>query len=310
MLKFQHRKYFNYAFATILLAVVIFSCKKNSAPDNPYDDVDYGSNPVPVDTTDPSSIQGLHKKIFSTRCAMPGCHDGNFEPDFRTVQSTYSTLVYRKTIKNDSVNTFKYRVVPYDTSQSWLHERLVTDDVVLGQMPLYSTPLSQQEMSNVNKWIMQGAKDIFGNTAVLPALPNVPPQVIGYGAFSGNTQIDTNRQNNLFYNPFIISDTTNFVLAFLIADDSTSIQNLTINQLKISTSKNDFSSAIVFNSQYVNIPGAGEIWFAQIISSALPKNTQLFMRYYVGDGLPANNIEYPNNQTQDYYKGYYSFIVQ
>ncbi|MEO8149152.1 MAG: hypothetical protein ABI723_16015 [Bacteroidia bacterium] len=306
-------KYSIFLFASFIIMVaiaIITSCKKSATPENPFDAVNYNVNPPPVDTTDPSSIQGLHKNIFSTKCAMPGCHDGNFEPDYRTVQSTYSTLVFQKPVKNNATNSFKYRVLPYDTAHSWLHERLTTADTVLGRMPLYSTPLSQTEMAHVNKWIMDGAKDMFGNPAVLSSLPNTPPQVLGYGAFSGNTQIDTNRANGLFYNPFLISDTTNFVLALLVVDDSTAIQNLTINQLKISTSKDDFSSAVVYNTLYLMIPGSGEIWYAPIYPSALPKNVQLYMRYYVGDGIAGNNIEYPNNQSPDYYKSYYSFVVQ
>ena len=85
---------------SIVSVVLAYSCKKEVVriePDtgfeDPYSDVDYGNNPdlIPIDT---SSYLGLHKLIFSTKCAVPACHDGAFEPDFRSVQGSYDQLVY------------------------------------------------------------------------------------------------------------------------------------------------------------------------------------------------------------------------
>lgn len=292
------------------LVIMVISCTKNSEPENPYLAIDYNIAPPQVDTNDAASIQSLHKTIFAVKCASPGCHDGHFEPDYRTVQSTYSTLVFQKPLKNNLTNDFKYRVSPYDTAHSWLHERLTTEDSVLGQMPLYSNPLNATEMNNINKWILNGAKDMFGVAAVLPTLPNSPPKVLGYGAFVGNTQIDTNRVNGINYNPFIIDAATNMIIAFLITDDSTNVIDFTINKLKISTQKDDFSAATIYNSTYLNIPGQGQLWFAQVSAAALPQGVQLYMRYYVGDGVLGNDVEYPYNSLNDFYKSYYSFIIQ
>ena len=77
----------------MLVAVIILlvsSCKKDDAPENPYDNIDYSNNSGNDTVLDPASIAGLHKNIFVKRCANPGCHDGTFEPDFRTVQSASS----------------------------------------------------------------------------------------------------------------------------------------------------------------------------------------------------------------------------
>src|SRR3982750_3430964 len=83
-----------------LVGVLCFpGCKKETAPENPYDKVDYGKDTTSATAPDPNSIQGLHKNIFFPRCAKSGCHDGTFEPDYRTVMSTYSTLVYAPVIK-------------------------------------------------------------------------------------------------------------------------------------------------------------------------------------------------------------------
>lgn len=293
----------------ILIALILQQCKENDLPDNPYDGLISNVTPPVVDTTSEFSIKGLHKNIFSPQCANPGCHDGTFEPDYRTIQSTYSTLVYHSVIKNNQGGTFKYRVVPYDTVNSWLHERLVTGDSVLGQMPIYSTPLEQKEIDNVNKWIMNGAKDMFGVPAVKAWLPNAPPVVAGYAAFIGNVQIDTNRINGINYNPFIVSSGTVMNVAFFVTDDSTDVQNFTINKVKISTSPDDFSSAIVYNCIYLFIPGSGGVWYTPIDCSALPQNKVLYMRYYVGDGIANNNVEFPTNASPNFYKTYFAFFI-
>jgi hypothetical protein len=117
---------------------------------------------------DSASIVGLFKFVFSTHCNVGGCHDGTFEPNFTTIQSSYYTLVYHPIIKNNRKNSFKYRVVPYDTSKSVLYERItnccfVNDD---DRMPQFSDieKLSDAEIKCVGKWIMDGAKNIDDKT--------------------------------------------------------------------------------------------------------------------------------------------------
>lgn len=294
--------------AMVVIVALCVTCGKEELPPNPYDDIKITVTPPPVDTNSPYSIQWLHKNIFNPKCNNPSCHDGNFEPDFRTIQSSYSTMVYQKVKKNNPQGSFVYRVKPYDTLNSWLHERLVTDDPDLGQMPLYGNPLSQNDMDKINGWIMNGAQDMFGTPASQASLPNAPPMVNGYGAFVGNVQVDTLRQNGLIYYPFQIPAATQMIMAFAITDDSTAISSLTINQLKISTQKDDFSQAITLPCTYLNLQ-PGEIYYTPVDCSVLPKNQVLYFRYYVGDGNPNNNVEFPNNASPDYYKTYYAMIV-
>ena len=79
--------------------IVVQSCEDSETfepapvPQNPFDTITPPSPPVttPIDS---STFLGLHEYIFSTTCAVPGCHDGHFEPDFRSVQSSYNTMVY------------------------------------------------------------------------------------------------------------------------------------------------------------------------------------------------------------------------
>ena len=123
----------------LFLLFAIVGCKKDEAVENPYD-LPQNKAPESEEDTyspDPNSIAGLHKNIFQPTCANSGCHDGTFEPDFRTIQSTYNTLVLQPVIKNNPQGTFDYRVVPGDPDAGVLITRLMIDiDGQSGIMPL------------------------------------------------------------------------------------------------------------------------------------------------------------------------------
>jgi hypothetical protein len=279
------------------------ACEKtvDDPVDNPFEG---GSATVdPTDSVDPYSIQGLHKNIFAVKCANPTCHDGSFEPDFRTVQSTYNSLVYQPVIKNNPQGEFTYRVVPGKVAESWLFERLITGDPVLGRMPLYAPALSNQELLWVSGWIGDGARDLNGNVA---DFPNLPPAIRYYFATNAaNERIDTNRLNG-WSSPFVVPAGSAFNINIWIEDDSTATQDLLVNQLKISTQPDDFSNATVFNATYF----ASKLWTIALTANQFPANTQLYFRYYVEDPDNSGLTEYPRNDLPYYFKENASFIIQ
>ena len=81
-----------------VIALFFTSCKDEFV--NPFDSED-GEIIEVADTlsVDPNTIAGIHANIFSKTCANSGCHDGTFEPDFRTIESSYNTLVNHPIIK-------------------------------------------------------------------------------------------------------------------------------------------------------------------------------------------------------------------
>lgn len=296
---------------TVLFSSLIFfsSCEKEADnPVNPYDNVNYGSGSDGDIPPDPNTITGLHKNIFSVKCAVPNCHDGNFEPDFRTVQSTYSTLVYHPVVKNTNDEKFSYRVIPYDTAMSWLHERVTTDDSTLGRMPLYSTPLSNEEVQHINTWIMNGAPDVNGN---LPLPPNEMPNVTLYLAYDSTLtiRIDTNRKDNISINPFIVNANSWVNILVFVSDDSTAVEDMQYNTLKMSLDADDFSSAISYTANFLQ-DGFYKMWRIEFNTSAYSPGTTVYFRYYVNDGDHADNSEFPNDDDPPYYKTIYAFYVQ
>lgn len=150
-------------FALVGMGILCWSCQDNFV--NPYDEIeDLTADTTTVADLDPTSLVGLHAVIFRPTCANSGCHDGTFEPDFRTVNSTYNTLVEHAIIKNDPQNSFSQRVVPGDPDASQLMARLTYDiDGNSGVMPLATEPDSdyptnrEEYIERIRTWIANGA---------------------------------------------------------------------------------------------------------------------------------------------------------
>lgn len=278
------------------------SCEKTITDDtqNPFGGQD---NFVPQDSVDPATIVGLHRNIFASRCANPNCHDGSFEPDFRTIESTYQTLVYQQTIKNDSNNSFQFRVIPGNADESWLVERLITGDDNLGRMPLYAVPLSYQEVQNVRNWINNGAQDAAGNA---PSFPNLQPQVKYFVAYNtSGVRIDTARTSG-WASAFKVQPNSAFYLLVAIEDDSTDINNLQVNKLHLSTDQNDFSNATVVNASFY----FNNVWRVDLSTSMFNPNQTVYFRYEVKDPDHLETILYPNDNSPSYLVKNASFIIQ
>lgn len=308
--------------AAVVMFVFLHSCKKNEpAPKNPYDDIardDTSGTDIPVDSL---TITYIHKKVLAPSCAVPGCHVGNFEPDFRTPQSSFSTLVYAPIVKNNAQNQFKYRVIPYDTTWSVLYERITNCCFVNNndRMPQdnIGIPMPDSSINLVAKWIMHGARDMFGHVA---KLPNNEPTVGYYFAVDTFSLIplvlptkryDTVRLDGVYYNPFVVPQNKSvFYVVFKITDDSTAEAQLQYNKLKISTNADNFSSATTYNASFLNLGGGNSGWLVTVPTASLPVNDTLYMRYFVNDGNHAQNTEFPRNDLPYPYKTFYSFIRQ
>lgn len=308
--------------AILFISAVLYSCKKETTPpDNPYDSIDRGDTTkygIPVDSL---TITYVHQKLLLGKCALPGCHVGNFEPDFRTPQSSFSTLVYAPINKNNAAKKFTYRVIPFDSSYSVLYER-VTNCCFVNQndrMPQdnIGNALPDSDLDLIASWIMKGARDMFGN---VPKLPNAEPTIEGYIAFDTISLIppfatpavfySNTRLDSVYYNPFIVPQSKGvFYVAVSVKDDSTAQGNMQFNKLKISTKENDFTGAWQYNATYLSA-GNYQGWLLTIPTNNLPANDTLFMRYYVNDGAHAQNTEFPRNEHILPYKLYWSFIRQ
>lgn len=307
-------------FAFLLLSLLVLdACKdKDSAePENPFASLNETPN-IPSDTVNANSFLGIHKNILAVKCANPSCHDGSFEPDYRSVESSYNTLVYHPVIKQ--LDPWNFRVIPFDTAKSWFWQRLIHEQIVSngdtsgGRMPLYKNALSSSELRNISTWILNGARDIQGQ---VPTYPNQEPKVVAYAAynptFTKEFSKDINRIDSLSYNPFIVSSSDTIQLLTVATDDSTApsaFQNCT---LKFSFKQDDFSAATSLSCTYFEIPTPNETfktWRTTFNVSSFPTDTVVYMRFYLNDGDHPNTTEFPLNESVFYYKTYWAFYIK
>lgn len=299
-----------YCLLACLMVFLAASCNKEVIPpDNPYDDIDYGDTGTNAFNPDPETITGIYELILRRKCSLPGCHDGHFEPDFRSIQTAWSTMVYQAPVKNTADSAFAYRVLPGDADNSMLMHRLTTGDAQLQQMPATGSYLSAEQLDNIRTWINDGARDMFGN---LPAMPNSEPLIQGFVAFNQNfsQQIDQteNRLDSLPYNPFKVAPNTSFNVVVLVDDDLTPVNQLQVNQLKLSLDKDNFSGATVRQANFVNLSGFS-FWVASVSSNAYTSGDTVYMRYYVNDGDQSQDTEFPRTDLPDPYKTYAAFYL-
>lgn len=281
-----------------ILFLALISCG-NDQPPNPFD-IGTGE---PVDTANLTGFAALHEKFLEPRCANPACHDGTFEPDFRTVEGSYNTLVYHPVVKNDANGTFEYRVVPGDVNQSWLINRLMTANDTLGRMPLYAEPLTWDEVKEFSDWIMAGAPDARGN---LPIEPNEVPRFEWYVAFSGdmdwnNTRIDNNRDAWEFPFPAAVDDTIRLV--FRMNDDVT--EPSSFPNVKVWLSDNDsYSNAASYNANYLT----GSYWNLMFPPNTFNVGDTNYFYLEFTDG--THNVMAPEFDSPWWYKDHCSFYIE
>ena len=333
-------------FIICCFALLLYACGKDSSivengelpevPFNPFDTVDYSVPIVDIPSPDSNSFLGIHSFILSKSCNEPGCHDGSFEPDFRTVQGTYNSLVYHPIFKNydpqiDGMEPLQFRVLPGDSEASMFFHRISRDNSPgFEQMPATGNYLPDEQIDMIRDWIDEGAADAFGNP---PMATSLQPSCYGIAAFLpnlGNIRVDTIR-NNQIYAPFFTFPDQDMKLWFLFGDTDL-LENftfghpLTFNKIKFSTDRFDFSNAVeldldvptddlALNSVY-SIPfnGGFDLFYTHTLTInpadlGFESGDLVFVRTYVQDDDHNEPTENPEDQTSFVLQNYFSFYL-
>lgn len=240
-------KFLTYLFLSLAI-LTISSCTKETGSDstNPYDSWNPSTRGevIPDLKIDPNTIQGLHKNIFKPTCANSGCHDGNFEPDFRSIESSYNSLINRLATNTDPQNPqFQKRVVPGDPDNSMLLHRILTYiQGSQGQMPLTTDPGSDwpdkklEYIQNITNWIKDGAKDQFGKSA---SGSDFKPQLGGLIVFANGSSTPLPHAN---YTPVEVpSGTSSIKIMMAFTDDKTAVNQFGTTTLNYSLNPNDYT---------------------------------------------------------------------
>lgn len=322
-----------------IIGCFIYACSETTsevtiepeAPENPFDGIDYNTDTTEEMQPDSNTFLGLHSYIFSSSCNQPACHDGTFEPDFRTVQSAYNSLVYHPVSKNydlatDGRNPLPYRVAPRDLDQSMMWDRLTMHNPPnFEQMPSSGNALSQEKIDLIEAWISNGARDIYGNE---PMPTSAQPFSFGVLAYLNGFRIDTIRPGSPF-NTFQTLDNQEIELWFGYLDYDVEGNflfgnTLTHNKLKLSTNPFDFSDAVELDLEIMNTPILINSVFSQQNPDDLPyyqrvvfnpndlgfsSGDVVFMRSYIQDEDHAEVTENPTSDTQLALRLYFSFMI-
>jgi len=303
----------------LLLSILLGACGTQGPPPNPFDPFnnDTTVTEVPVEV-DPNSIVGLQFNIFTPTCANSGCHDGTFEPDFRSIESSYNTMVNHPIIKNNPAGDYNTRVKPGDADRSILWVRLLEDiDGQSGIMPLALEPDSDWEqkkdeyLDNIKQWINDGAKDMFGNP---PLNGNLQPAMRGVAAYANGNLLQRNSGDGYVSVPPGVSSIDIWVALY---DDNTTVDKLEHNKVKFAASLNDFDNALekdlTIESPITEIGYFGEpVQYFHKVSldvTSYGAGERVFMRVYVKDPALSNITEIPGSGSNTYIKEYFSFLI-
>ncbi|MFN5252107.1 MAG: hypothetical protein ACOVQJ_02200 [Bacteroidia bacterium] len=307
-------------FIAFVLFTSLYQCKKSGKDiENPYSKV--VDKPKQTDTSNKNaaaySIEGLHRDLFKPTCSNSGCHDGTFEPDFRTVQSTYSTLVNQKPIKNDLAGTFSARVLPGNADGSILVYRM-TEDLGgnSGIMPLVLDPGSDYEskknthISNIKKWINDGALDFLGNK---PNPVDYPPNVLGVQVLVSNNAASRGGK----YEPVYVAAGNNFEIWFSLSDDKLNQKDLTAMTINWSTDPSNYDTnnekALALGTPKfmagLYAASAEYAWYYSFTGTGLKKDDVIWFRITMNDGK-NNGYQLPNENSMFFLKKYFAVKIQ
>lgn len=308
--------------ATLAIVLFMSSCSKEEGePANPYDITDENSTQIDTVNLDSNSITSIHQDILLPKCSTPGCHDGSFEPDFRTINSSYSTLVYHPIIKNNDSLDFKYRVIPFLPEQSVLYERItnccfVNQDDRMPQDQI-GVPLPENDVLRIKNWIEAGAQNYKGDLTVFPNTEVVVNNFAMHDASdypkTGTVDRYTDKEFRLDTttsgSPIVLDTGLHVFLHFVTTDDSTLAADLENVRIEFSYTKEDFTSPFKTVTG-IHYP-ANDRWHClfDIDNSFLP-DTTIFIRSYVNDGDHPLDTEYPNKNSSNYQKNYWSMRVK
>ncbi|MBX2978373.1 MAG: hypothetical protein KF905_03685 [Flavobacteriales bacterium] len=294
----------------VLLGTLLFVVACQKEHENPFAQAE-GALPNSANTPllPLDNFAGIHQRILRPSCALSGCHDGHFEPDFRSVAGSYNSLVFHPVVGNDPNGSFTHRVQPGNADASYLHERLTAFvPNTSGMMPLgfgedSDWPAnSAQYINAIRAWIQAGALDMFGQA---PTIGDQQPQCVGLSAFpQGATAGAYARLEGAGVQPIAVPATT-IDLWFAFTDDNTAPQQLAHNMWKIATAPQLFP-AVPESPFNITGPIAGPAFTGGATSfthratldlSGHEPGTTLYVRAYVGDGAHPVPVEIPNDNT-------------
>jgi hypothetical protein len=103
------------------------------------------------------TLLDIQSQIFSTRCALSGCHTGTTAPFGLDLTSLASSSANLLGVPSGEVPGL-LRVEPFDATDSYLYMKLTADPRIEGDpMPALGEPLNAGQLALIETWINGGA---------------------------------------------------------------------------------------------------------------------------------------------------------
>lgn len=102
------------------------------------------------------TMQQVQAQVFSTSCALSGCHQGAGAPFGLDLApgNAFGNLV---NVPSAEISMFM-RVEPFNAADSYLYMKVTNDPRIFGDpMPFLAGPLSPDKVALIEDWIEQGA---------------------------------------------------------------------------------------------------------------------------------------------------------
>ena len=107
-----------------------------------------------------ATLSGDVQPIFTTNCALSGCHAG---ANATLGQNLSLGQTYQSIVGVSSIESPLFRVRPFRPDSSYLVHKVQGTHLSVGgsggRMPLIGGPLSQAEIDAIRAWITDGAQD-------------------------------------------------------------------------------------------------------------------------------------------------------
>jgi hypothetical protein len=101
------------------------------------------------------TLTSLQDSIFSSRCAVPGCH---VPPALEQGMNLSQGNTYAYTVGVDSVELSGFkRVRPGNAADSYLYMKIAGDPRIVGERMPFGGMLTASEIEEVRQWIDAGA---------------------------------------------------------------------------------------------------------------------------------------------------------
>ncbi len=299
--------------ASLMLLLMFTACEEDEPKINPFDEQEVNQDTVSlaIDSTESATIAGIYYNVFKPTCANVGCHDGTFEPDFRTLESSYNTLVHEPPIKNDG--NFTYRVDPGSASTSVIMARL--NNLISPPMPIQLEPESDwfekgdDYIDDIKTWIENGALDVMGEAPTLSA-----DKIKARGVFAMQKDSIYRRNNNDAPLRLPPDSSQQSYLYFSLEHPTLPASAFSVQEIAFSAGADDFEGRELKDLEY--IPTSFEYYGyqgvpveyhfrVQIHPEDFEPEQRYFFRLYVKDDQNPLQ-ELPGDQALYHIKNYFS----